>query len=150
MEDKVIKNYNEDDAFYSGTDEDYEEFLKSVDGKINAGSPVVDDESADDLGATKIQTFRKVELPLSMPGVYSGIAMVFMPAVTTFVISKLLGGGQQMLIGNIIEKQFMEVSSTSSFGGALSLILIIVILVSMAISNKLNPDDNSSEGGGLI
>ena len=103
-----------------------------------------------DLGATKIQTFRKVELPLSMPGVYSGIAMVFMPAVTTFVISKLLGGGQQMLIGNIIEKQFMEVSSTSSFGGALSLILIIVILVSMAVSNKLNPDDNSSEGGGLI
>ena len=54
-----------------------------------------------------------------------------------------------MLIGNIIEKQFMEVSSTSSFGGALSLILIIVILISMAISNKLNPDDNS-EGGGLI
>ena len=103
-----------------------------------------------DLGATKIQTFRKVELPLSMPGVYSGIAMVFMPAVTTFVISKLLGGGQQMLIGNIIEKQFMEVSSTSSFVGALSLILIIVILISMAVSNKLNPDDNSSEGGGLI
>ena len=103
-----------------------------------------------DLGATKIQTFRKVELPLSMPGVYSGIAMVFMPAVTTFVISKLLGGGQQMLIGNIIEKQFMEVSSTSSFGGALSRILIILILVSMAVSNKLNPDDNSSEGGGLI
>ena len=66
MEDKVIKNYNEDDAFYSGTDEDYEEFLKSVDGKINAGSPVVDDESADDLGATKtinlqgvIDKFRK-------------------------------------------------------------------------------------------
>ena len=102
-----------------------------------------------DLGATKIQTFRKVELPLSMPGVYSGIAMVFMPAVTTFVISKLLGGGQQMLIGNIIEKQFMEVSSTSSFGGALSLILIAIILVSMAFSDKLNPDDNS-EGGGLI
>ena len=102
-----------------------------------------------DLGANKAQTFMKVELPLSMPGVYSGIAMVFMPAVTTFVISKLLGGGQQMLIGNIIEKQFMEVSSTSSFGGALSLILIAIILVSMAFSDKLNPDDNS-EGGGLI
>lgn len=102
-----------------------------------------------DLGANKFQTFMRVELPLSMPGVYSGIAMVFMPAVTTFVISKLLGGGQQMLIGNIIEKQFMEVSSTSSFGGALSLILIVVILISMSISNKLNPDDNS-EGGGLI
>ncbi len=102
-----------------------------------------------DLGANKLQTFIRVELPLSMPGVFSGIAMVFMPAVTTFVISKLLGGGQQMLIGNIIEKQFMEVSSTSSFGGALSLILIIVILVSMAVTNKLNPDDNS-EGGGLI
>ncbi len=102
-----------------------------------------------DLGANKLQTFMRVEFPLSMPGVYSGIAMVFMPAVTTFVISKLLGGGQQMLIGNIIEKQFMEVSSTSSFGGALSLILIVIILISMAVSDKLNPDDNS-EGGGLF
>ena len=106
-------------------------------------------QASHDLGATKLQTFMRVELPLSMPGVYSGIAMVFMPAVTTFVISKLLGGGQQMLIGNIIEKQFMEVSSTSSFGGALSLILIIVILISMSVSNKLNPEDDS-EGGGLI
>lgn len=102
-----------------------------------------------DLGASKLQTFVRVELPLSMPGVYSGVAMVFMPAVTTFVISKLLGGGQQMMIGNVIEKQFLEAGSRSSFGSALSLLLIVVILVSMAISNKLNPDDNS-EGGGLF
>ncbi len=102
-----------------------------------------------DLGASKSQTFTRVELPLSMPGVYSGIAMVFMPAVTTFVISKLLGGGQQAMIGNVIEKQFLEMGSRSSFGSALSLLLIVVILVSMTVSDKLNPDDNS-EGGGLF
>ena len=102
-----------------------------------------------DLGASKQQTFMRVELPLSMPGVYSGIAMVFMPAVTTFVISKLLGGGQQAMIGNVIEKQFLEMGSRSPFGSALSLLLIVVILVSMAISDKLNPDDDS-EGGGLF
>lgn len=102
-----------------------------------------------DLGASKIQTFMRVELPLSMPGVYSGIAMVFMPAVTTFVITKLLGGGQQMMIGNVIEKQFLESGSRSPFGSALSLLLIVIILVSMAVSDKLNPDDKS-EGGGLF
>lgn len=102
-----------------------------------------------DLGASKVQTFMRVELPLSMPGVYSGIAMVFMPAVTTFVISKLLGGGQQTMIGNVIEKQFLEMGSRSSFGSALSLLLIVVILVSMAVSDKLNPD-GESEGGGLF
>lgn len=102
-----------------------------------------------DLGASKVQTFMRIELPLSMPGVYSGIAMVFMPAVTTFVISKLLGGGQQAMIGNVIEKQFLEMGSRSPFGSALSLLLIVVILVSMAVSDKLNPDDNS-EGGGLF
>ncbi len=102
-----------------------------------------------DLGASKLQTFAKVELPLSLPGVYSGIAMVFMPAVTTFVITKLLGGGQQMMIGNVIEKQFLEAGSRSPFGSALSLLLIVVILVSMTISEKLNPDDDS-EGGGLL
>ncbi|MBR0278292.1 MAG: ABC transporter permease subunit, partial [Clostridia bacterium] len=103
-------------------------------------------QAASDLGASKMQTFAKVILPLSMPGVYSGIAMVFMPAVTTFVITKLLGGGQQNMIGNIIEEQFM-LANNWGFGSALSLLLMIVILISMAVSNKLNPDE---KGGGLI
>lgn len=100
-----------------------------------------------DLGANKVQTFFKIIFPLSMPGVYSGIAMVFMPAVTTFVITKLLGGGQQNMIGNIIEEQFM-LTGNWGFGSALSLVLIIAILISMLISEKLNPEEN--EGGGLI
>ncbi len=104
-------------------------------------------QASSDLGASKMQTFRKVIFPLSMPGVYSGISMVFMPAVTTFVITKLLGGGQQNMIGNIIEDQFM-VANNWGFGSALSLVLMIVILVSMVITNKLNPDDDA--GGGLI
>lgn len=100
-----------------------------------------------DLGANKAQTFLKVIFPLSMPGVFSGIAMVFMPAVTTFVITKLLGGGQHNMIGNIIEEQFM-LTGNWGFGSALSLVLIIVILVSMAVSEKINPED--SQGGGLF
>lgn len=104
-------------------------------------------QASSDLGANKTQTFIRVIFPLSMPGIYSGIAMVFMPAVTTFVITKLLGGGQQNMIGNIIENQFMQ-SGNWGFGSALSMLLIIIILISMAVSNKLNPEDN--EGGGLF
>ena len=104
-------------------------------------------QASSDLGANKLQTFVKIIFPLSMPGVYSGIAMVFMPAVTTFVITKLLGGGQQNMIGNIIEEQFM-LANNWGFGSALSLLLMIVILVSMAISDKLNPEE--SQGGGLF
>lgn len=104
-------------------------------------------QASADLGANKVQTFRRIILPLSMPGVYSGIAMVFMPAVTTFVITKLLGGGQQNMIGNIIEEQFM-LTGNWSFGSALSLVLIVAILIFMAVSNKLNPDGD--EGGGII
>ncbi len=102
-------------------------------------------QASADLGANKVQTFRRVILPLSMPGVYSGIAMVFMPAVTTFVITKLLGGGQQNMIGNIIEEQFM-LTGNWSFGSALSLVLMIVILLFMAVSNKLNPDGGEESG----
>ena len=80
-------------------------------------------------------------------GVLVLIAMVFMPAVTTFVITKLLGGGQQNMIGNIIEEQFM-LANNWGFGSALSLLLMIVILISMAISDKLNPEE--SQGGGLF
>ena len=104
-------------------------------------------QASADLGADKAQTFRRIILPLSMAGVYSGIAMVFMPAVTTFVITKLLGGGQQNMIGNIIEDQFMTAGNWS-FGSALSAVLMVVILIFMAVSNRLNPSDE--QGGGLI
>ena len=104
--------------------------------------------AAKDLGANSRQVFTKIILPLSMPGVASGITMVFMPAVSTFVISKLLGGGQFMLIGNLIEQQFMSVGDWH-FGSAISIFMMIVILISMALMNKFS-DDSSKEGGGLL
>lgn len=104
--------------------------------------------AAKDLGANGLQVFYKIILPLSMPGVASGITMVFMPAVSTFVISKLLGGGQFMLIGNLIEQQFMSVGNWH-FGSAISIFMMIVILISMAIMNKFS-DESDKEGGGLL
>ena len=104
--------------------------------------------AAKDLGANSRQVFTKIILPLSMPGVASGITMVFMPAVSTFVISKLLGGGQFMLIGNLIEQQVMSVGDWH-FGSAISIFMMIVILISMAILNKFS-DESDKEGGGLL
>lgn len=92
-------------------------------------------EAAEDLGANGLTTFRKVILPLSVPGVISGILMVFMPAVSTFVISNLLGGGQVNMIGNLIEQQFLLVGDWH-FGSAISMILMVIILVSVAVLNK--------------
>lgn len=104
--------------------------------------------AAKDLGANSRQVFTKVIFPLSVPGVVSGITMVFMPAVSTFVISKLLGGGQFMLVGNLIEQQFMSVGDWH-FGSAISIFMMIVILISMALMNKFS-DDSGKEGGGLL
>lgn len=102
-------------------------------------------EAAQDLGANKSTVFRKVTFPLSIPGVISGVTMVFMPAVTTFVISRLLGGGQYTLIGNLIEQQFLTTLDWN-FGSAISVVLLIVILISMAIMAKYDKD---KEGVGL-
>jgi len=93
-------------------------------------------EAAEDLGANKLKVFRKIILPLSMPGVVSGITMVFMPAMSTFVISRLLGGGQYLLIGNLIEQEFLWVGDWH-FGSAISVVMIILILITMALTNKL-------------
>jgi len=89
-------------------------------------------EAAQDLGANKFQIFKRIIFPLSMPGVISGITMVFMPGVTTFIISNLLGGGQFILIGNLIEQQFVTVGNRG-FGSAISAILIVLILLMMGL-----------------
>lgn len=104
--------------------------------------------AAYDLGANKFKVFIKVVLPLSMPGIISGITMVFMPAVSTFVISRLLGGGQYMLIGNVIEQQFTTMGDWN-FGSAISIIMMIIILIFMSITSKFE-NDNSKEGGGQL
>lgn len=87
-------------------------------------------EASSDLGANNIQTFWKVVFPLSLPGVISGISLVFLPAVSSFFIPKLLGGGQYFLIGNVIENQFITVGEWN-FGSAISIIMAVVMMLSM-------------------
>ncbi len=98
--------------------------------------------AARDLGANSIQTFIKIILPLSLPGVISGITMVFVPSLTTFVISEILGGSKIVLIGNVIEQQFKTINNWHT-GSGLSLVLMLFILLSMAILAKYDKD---SEG----
>lgn len=98
-------------------------------------------EAASDLGAGPMQVLRKVVLPLSVPGIVSGITMVFVPAASTFVISRLLGGGGNMLIGDLIEMQFVGSTYNPYFGSALSLLLMVVILIIMAITTHFDNDE---------
>jgi spermidine/putrescine transport system permease protein len=104
--------------------------------------------AASDLGANRFQVFTKITLRLSVPGIMSGVTMVFMPAVSTFVISNLLGGRQYTLVGNLIEQQFTTIGNWN-FGSAVSIIMMILILISMAILSKFEGEDGK-EGGGLI
>ncbi|MBN2658451.1 MAG: ABC transporter permease [Spirochaetales bacterium] len=89
-------------------------------------------EAAHDLGADDRTVFLKVVLPLSLPGIISGISLVFMPSVSTFIIPIILGGGQDMMIGNLIERQFLKVGNWN-FGSSISVILMLVILSAMII-----------------
>lgn len=91
-------------------------------------------EAAQDLGANSFKTFYKITLPLSVPGVISGFTMVFLPAITTFYISNIFGGGKIMLIGNVIEQQFL-VANDWNFGSAMSIVMMILIFISMKIMN---------------
>ena len=100
-------------------------------------------EAAEDLGANPAQVFRRVTLPLSMPGVISGITMVFMPAVTTFAISRLLGSGNFMLFGDLIDKQFLELNNWH-FGSSLSLVMMVLIIISISLLNRADPKGEGS------
>ncbi len=103
-------------------------------------------EAASDLGANRALTFFRVIFPLSIPGVVSGITMVFMPAVSTFVISSLLGGSKTLLIGDVIEQQFTY-ERNWHFGSSLSIILMILILLSMALMSRIDRNKPVEEGG---
>ena len=102
-------------------------------------------EAASDLGANKLQSFLNITLPLSLPGVLSGITLVFLPAVSSFFIPKMLGGGQYVLIGNVIESQFLT-SGNWNFGSAISLIMAVIIMISLYITKKVDKT-GQSEGG---
>ncbi len=93
-------------------------------------------EAAQDLGANKIQTFFKITFKMSLPGVINGVILVFLPAISSFVIPKLLGGGQYMLIGNLIENQFISVGDWN-FGSAISLVLALIIILAIRLMKKV-------------
>lgn len=98
-------------------------------------------EAASDLGANRFQTFTKVILKLSLPGVINGVSMVFLLSISSFVIPQLLGGHQFVLIGNLIENQFISVGEWN-FGSSISVILAVIILVMMGFMKKIDPDEN--------
>ena len=103
-------------------------------------------EAAEDLGCTPTQVFSRVVLPLSMPGILSGITMVFVPAVSTFYISQKLGGIETMLIGDVIERQFKS-AGNPNLGAALSLVLMLLVFVCTGIMNRFGSDE---EGGVVV
>ena len=98
-------------------------------------------EAAQDLGANSFQVLCRVIMPLSMPGVASGITMVFVPSVSTFIISRMLGGGTNMLIGDLIDLQFLGNAYNPNLGAAISLVLMVFIFLCMSITNQLDNED---------
>ena len=101
-------------------------------------------EAARDLGANSLQVFRRVILPLSLPGVLSGITMVFVPSVSTFAISKMLGGGTEMLLGDLIEQQYMGGAYNPQLGAAISLVMMIIVVVCMVIMNRFGEGEEQA------
>ena len=99
-------------------------------------------EAAHDLGCNNFKTLIKVVLPLSLPGVMSGITMVFVPAISTFIISRMLGGGSNLLIGDLIEMQFLGNSYNPNLGASISLVLMVIILLIMTLMNQFDVDDD--------
>ena len=106
------------------------------------------EEAAQDLGCSSAQVFRRVTLPLSIPGIVSGITMVFVPCVSTFYITQKLGGGQVVLVGDVIETQFQS-ANNYNLGAALSLVLMVLILICLGVMNRFGADD-SSDGGVIV
>ena len=100
-------------------------------------------EAAEDLGCNSVQTFKKVILPLSMPGILSGMTMVFVPAVSTFYISQKMGSSSTVLIGDVIERQFKQ-GNNPNLGAALSIVLMILVFVCTGIMNRFGGDEEGS------
>ena len=101
-------------------------------------------EAARDLGANSVQVFRQVILPLSLPGVLSGITMVFVPSVSTFAISKMLGGGTEMLLGDLIEQQYMGGAYNPYLGAAISLVMMVIVVICMVVMNRFGEGEEQA------
>ena len=101
-------------------------------------------EAARDLGADSQRVFRRVILPLSLPGVLSGVTMVFVPSVSTFAISRLLGGGTQMMLGDLIELQFLGGSYDPHLGAAISMVMMAIVVVCMVVMNRFGEGEGEA------
>ena len=101
-------------------------------------------EAARDLGANSVTVFRKVVLPLSLPGVLSGITMVFVPSVSTFAISRMLGGGTELLLGDLIERQFLGGAYNPQLGAAISLMMMLVVVACMLVMNRFGEGEEQA------
>ncbi len=101
-------------------------------------------EAARDLGANGARVFRKVILPLSLPGVLSGVTMVFVPSVSTFAISRLLGGGTQMMLGDLIEQQFLGGAYNPHLGAAIALVMMVIVVVCMVVMNHFGEGEEQA------
>jgi spermidine/putrescine transport system permease protein len=101
-------------------------------------------EAARDLGANSMGVFRKVIFPLSLPGVLSGITMVFVPSVSTFAISKMLGGGTQLLLGDLIEQQFLGGAYNPHLGAAISLVMMLIVVACMYVMNRFGEGEEQA------
>mgnify|MGYP000184945257 FL=1 len=101
-------------------------------------------EAARDLGANSLHVFRRVILPLSLPGVLSGITMVFVPSVSTFAISKMLGGGTELLLGDLIEQQFLGGAYNPQLGAAISLVMMMIVVVCMVVMNRFGEGEEQA------
>jgi len=103
-------------------------------------------EAAQDLGANTISVFQKVVFPMSLPGVLSGIMMVFVPAVSTFVITQLLGGGMVMMLGDLIEMQFLGTAYNPQLGSAIALVMMLIVIVFMYVVNRFGAGGEKAVG----
>ena len=101
-------------------------------------------EAARDLGANSLNVFRRVILPLSFPGILSGITMVFVPSVSTFAISKMLGGGTDLLLGDLIEQQFLGGAYNPQLGAAISLVMMVIVVVCMVVMNRFGEGEEQA------
>ena len=101
-------------------------------------------EAARDLGANSATVFRKVIFPLSLPGILSGVTMVFVPAVSTFAISRLLGGGTHMMLGDLIEQQFLGVAYNPHLGSAIALVMMVIVIICMGIMNRFGEGEEQA------
>ena len=101
-------------------------------------------EAARDLGADGLNVFRRVILPLSLPGVLSGITMVFVPSVSTFAISKMLGGGTELLLGDLIEQQFLGGAYNPQLGAAISLVMMVIVVLCMVVMNRFGEGEEQA------